>query len=463
MQKNSKLKKYFTMFSVITLILSIGIAPSLSFGFNPIGMTNLPIDQVEMEFAIQGMSCKPGTVLMIGSMGKPGCAPEDSVDQLEKYGWVVISKGAIQKPLQASAMTDKNIKCDVNNIHASDQCILYSITGGTVTGTTINSNDNSLVIRINAEDAGVLTVTPHSSVQKGIFMVLVDGEEWGDAQIVGNNVIVMFPEGTKEIELFGTSVIKGVSRIPILTDQSRQCGPNNIFASGICIPYNISSGIATSASVNKNDNSLVIRINAEDAGVLTVSPATHQQKGIFMVLVDGEEWSDVEILGNTVTVMYPAGAEEIEIIGTFVVSKSDTIAATTNQNKQCGINDISASGHCISYNISGGVVTGATINTNDNSVVISINAGNGGTLTVTPTTSQQKGIFMVLVDGEEWSDVEILGNTVTVMYPAGAEEIEIIGTFVVPEFGTIAAMILAVAIISIIAISAKSRLSIIPR
>ena len=34
---------------------------------------------------------------------------------------------------------------------------------------------------------------------------------------------------------------------------------------------------------------------------------------------------------------------------------------------------------------------------------------------------------------------------------------------VVPEFGTIAAMILAVAIISIIAISAKSRLSIIPR
>jgi predicted secreted protein with PEFG-CTERM motif len=49
------------------------------------------------------------------------------------------------------------------------------------------------------------------------------------------------------------------------------------------------------------------------------------------------------------------------------------------------------------------------------------------------------------------------------MFPAGAETIEIIGTYVIPEFGTIAAMILAVAIISIIAISAKSRLSIIPR
>ena len=45
---------------------------------------------------------------------------------------------------------------------------------------------------------------------------------------------------------------------------------------------------------------------------------------------------------------------------------------------------------------------------------------------------------------------------------AGTEEI-IIGTFVIPEFPTIAAMILAVAIISIIAISSKSRLSIVPR
>ena len=60
-------------------------------------------------------------------------------------------------------------------------------------------------------------------------------------------------------------------------------------------------------------------------------------------------------------------------------------------------------------------------------------------------------------------DAEINGNTVIVPFNAGTEQIEIIGTFVIPEFGTIAAMILAVAIISIIAISAKSRLSIVPR
>ena len=137
--------------------------------------------------------------------------------------------------------------------------------------------------------------------------------------------------------------------------------------------------------------------------------------------------------------------------------------STPTTDIQCGSNEISASGQCIPYSISGGMVTDATLNTSDNSIVININAEDDGTLTVTPSKTVQDGIFMVLVDGEEWDDVEIDANKVTVMFPAGTEQIEIIGTFVVPEFGTIAAMILAVAIISIIAISSKSRLSIIPR
>ena len=71
--------------------------------------------------------------------------------------------------------------------------------------------------------------------------------------------------------------------------------------------------------------------------------------------------------------------------------------------------------------------------------------------------------FFVLVDGEEVDFEEIktsTDRTLIIEFFAGSEQIEIIGTFVIPEFGTIAAMILAVAIISIIAISAKSRLGI---
>jgi predicted secreted protein with PEFG-CTERM motif len=140
--------------------------------------------------------------------------------------------------------------------------------------------------------------------------------------------------------------------------------------------------------------------------------------------------------------------------------------STPTPDKPCGANELTASGQCIPFSISGGVVTSTTINAGDNgSIIISINAENDGTLTVTPSKTTAKGIFMVLVDGEECNEpeCEIVGNTVTVMFPAGAETIEIVGSHVVPEFGTIAAMILAVAIISIIAVSAKSRLSIMPR
>jgi len=132
-------------------------------------------------------------------------------------------------------------------------------------------------------------------------------------------------------------------------------------------------------------------------------------------------------------------------------------------SSKCSTKEIAIGDNCIPFSISGGMVTGATINTNDNSIIISINAKEDGTLTITPSKTILDGIFMALVDGEESNDVEIVGNKVTVMFPAGTEKIEIIGTYVIPEFGAIAAMILTVSIISIIAISAKSRLSIMPR
>ena len=120
-------------------------------------------------------------------------------------------------------------------------------------------------------------------------------------------------------------------------------------------------------------------------------------------------------------------------------------------------------GHCIPYSISSGIVTGASINNNDNSIIIAITADEDGILTLSPDESILAGIFMVLVDGQEWNDVEITENQVTVMFPAGTEKIEVVGTHVIPEFGAIAVMILAVSIISIIAVSAKSRLSIMPK
>ena len=122
----------------------------------------------------------------------------------------------------------------------------------------------------------------------------------------------------------------------------------------------------------------------------------------------------------------------------------------------------------VDYSISGGNVDGVTANVNGNSLVISIHdAEDGGELTITlPSdviTPFNDGTFFVLVNDEESDDASQDGNTITVPFDADATTVEIIGTHVVPEFGTIAAIILAVAITSIIVLSAKTKLSIMPK
>ena len=124
----------------------------------------------------------------------------------------------------------------------------------------------------------------------------------------------------------------------------------------------------------------------------------------------------------------------------------------------------------ISYEITNGKIINVIPDLDAVSLLIDIEAIDDGAITLTiprsvldSTINGSDDEFFVLVDGEEVFFEEITTSTdrtLTIEFLAGSEQIEIIGTFVIPEFGTIAAMILAVAIISIIAISAKSRLSI---
>ena len=69
--------------------------------------------------------------------------------------------------------------------------------------------------------------------------------------------------------------------------------------------------------------------------------------------------------------------------------------------------------------------------------------------------------------GVETSYEEISSNdnfrSIKIPFNNGDKKIEVIGTWAIPEFGTIAGLVLAVAIISIIVLSAKTRLNIIPK
>ncbi len=174
----------------------------------------------------------------------------------------------------------------------------------------------------------------------------------------------------------------------------------------------------------------------------------------------------------TITVQY--GNENRSSTTSFEFGGSTVVTPPKNTGKVTDTTvEVEGSSDLIGYKITGGKLLGITPDVDANSLIISIDAMEDGSLTLTiprsvldATINGADDDFFVLVDGEEVDFDETstsTDRTLTIAFPAGAEEIEIIGTFVVPEFGTIAAMILAVAIISIIAVSAKSRLSIMPR
>ena len=106
-------------------------------------------------------------------------------------------------------------------------------------------------------------------------------------------------------------------------------------------------------------------------------------------------------------------------------------------------------------------------NADDSTLEIHMEATRDGTLTITLHEEVIKpfgdGTFFVFVNGEEVQDFVQDGNTLIIPCKAGDEKIEIVGSWAVPEFGTIAAMILVVAIVAIIAVSAKTKLSLVPK
>jgi len=106
-------------------------------------------------------------------------------------------------------------------------------------------------------------------------------------------------------------------------------------------------------------------------------------------------------------------------------------------------------------------------NGDDSTLDIYIDATDDGELTIALDESIIKpfddGTFFVLVNNEETQDFVQEGNKLTIPCNVGDEKISIVGSWAVPEFGTIAVMILVVAIISIIIVSAKAKLSLVPR
>jgi len=123
----------------------------------------------------------------------------------------------------------------------------------------------------------------------------------------------------------------------------------------------------------------------------------------------------------------------------------------------------------IEYIIRGGNVTDIIVDQEFFELIVLIEPKSDGAITLelprtaidAKTMSGADDDFIILIDGVEVPFTDDRGTdtrTITIEFEETDSDIEIIGTFVIPEFGTIASLVLAVSIISIIIISSKRNL-----
>jgi len=205
-----------------------------------------------------------------------------------------------------------------------------------------------------------------------------------------------------------------------------------------------------------------ISVNSDGSFSTTISTASDMMKydGTYVIKA---QYVDVE---TTVSVELTNAIEASET-GTAVTGTAVTGTAGTAVTGPSGESFYKLGAGQIEYDITCNATPGFFANADDDSIVIYLDPTDNGIITVTLHEEIIKpfgdGTFVVIVDNQEMQDFTQIGNTLTIPCVAGTEKIEIHGSWAIPEFGVIAVMILAVAIVSIIVITAKTRLSLVSR
>ena len=176
----------------------------------------------------------------------------------------------------------------------------------------------------------------------------------------------------------------------------------------------------------------------------------------------GSLWSAAGVY--TIMVQYGSNANTAQTTFQFAGS------STSTQGPTMPVDGTSLS---VQYSITNGKVTDIKANVLSKSIIVSMNSTGDGVLTITlpralidSQNGGQDTQWVVLNDGQQSTYTETTtptARTLTIPFTYGTSEIEIIGTQIIPEFGPIAALVLAIAIISIIAVSAKTGLRFMPK
>ena len=205
-----------------------------------------------------------------------------------------------------------------------------------------------------------------------------------------------------------------------------------------------------------------IAVNSDGSFSTTIMTENSKMK------YDGTYMINAKYVGTETTVSIEL-TDVIETSGTAETGTAETGTAVTGTAVTGTAEEIlyKLSPGQIVYDITCNATPAFYANADDDSIVIYLDPTDDGILTVTLHEELIKpfedGTFVVIADNQEMQDFTQIGNTLTIPCVAGTEKIEIHGSWAIPEFGVIAAMILAVAIISIIVVTAKTKLSLVPR
>ena len=177
-------------------------------------------------------------------------------------------------------------------------------------------------------------------------------------------------------------------------------------------------------------------------------------------------WNDVRV-----DIQFDYGMTSVGTMQEKPLNEEDESVQTEESTGIVGLEErgdmsLDIQGVNVNYTINGGKIISIIPDLDETSLIITIETTTDGELMITLPKDVIDGIFFVLVDGEETiytEEVNDNSSTLIIPFYNGTEEIEIIGTFVIPEFGTIVVLVLAISIIAIIAVTSKSRLSLMPK
>ena len=204
-----------------------------------------------------------------------------------------------------------------------------------------------------------------------------------------------------------------------------------------------------------------VSVNSDGNFSATINTASLKSDGTYTIKAQYGKLADV-----TVSVELTNAIETSEAAEDGTAVTGTTVTGTTVSGPS-GESFYELGAGQIEYDVTCNATPGFFANADDDSIVIYLDPTDDGIITVTLHEELIKpfedGTFVVIVDNQEMQDFTQVGNTLTIPCVAGTEKIEIHGSWAIPEFGVIAAMILAVAIVSIIVVTAKTRLSLVPR